>query len=1214
MTKLADILLNRISAFLTLLISISLTITAWYFSQVYINIIAQERFDISVESVKSQIYSKMQIYEQILRGGVALFEVKNNLISREDWRTYISSLEIEKKFSGIQGIGFAKMIKKSEIERYQEQVRSEGYSDFTIRPLGDRDIYSTILYLEPMNERNKMAFGYDMFSEPVRREAMQRAMDSDLASLSGKVRLLQDLDSPYAKSGFLLYLPVYKKFKELDSIYVRRENILGFVYAPFRVSDFMNGINEISHLNLNFKIFDTDSIDNQNLMYENYKNSHYDSKYTKDIKIYFFGRTWRILFYSTPLFEKMSYSNEPTSIILAGFLINILLFLLIYLISKNHKELKYKNRELEYSESRFRKIYETASVSIWEEDWSEVISTIKNLQTIGIRDALSYISGNQKLTQELLSSIKILDVNPWTLKIFNATDKNRLIEHLNCELNTKIEFFLNELKALLSEKSVIIQETTLEKLNGGSIHILVSISLPSSSSNIAFVTMQDITEQQENQRQLRLISNMLRISTEAGNIGMWNWDLNSGVLSWDEHMHKLYETNLWNFKSEFDEFRKKIHPDDKDRVLKTLYRASRGECEYNLSFKILIAGKVKYIKAISMILRDESGKVERMVGINLDITEKILDKLALERAKYSAEMASIAKSQFLANMSHEIRTPLNGTIGLTQLTLETDLTDIQRDYLQKAQTSSKALLSIINDILDYSKIEAQKLTIENLPFRLKDIISNILDLFGFKAKEKGLLINFVIEPNIPSILIGDPLRLNQVLNNLVGNAIKFTDKGSVEIRIRELFKSQSECKLQFNIEDSGIGLTKEQQENIFEAFAQADSSFSRKYGGSGLGLIISKQLIKLMKGDIQVYSRFGIGSTFSFTASFKIGNLKQISEYEKSLVHIEDYESNLPDCSVLLVEDNYINQIVAKNNLENLGVRVDIANNGQEAIDFLKNSNFDIVFMDLQMPIMDGIEATKIIRTFNPKIPIIAMTAAVMQRDKELSLKAGMNAHISKPINKSELAHTLLKFVDKKIDFDENQKVNIVDRLYNVDGIDTPLLISRLNGNQKLMNRLLKNFVKEFENRAFGVGEENLKASLHNLKGVAINLAMVDLSEVISKVNIQNRDSLDELNLALQKSIEAIKNVIINESIEFVEVENREILEIISNISQDLKVGNFITLQRVEEFLSTIKTLVDDEVLSELSEYFNSYRYLEALNLLEKIKLKVKKEYKNERE
>ncbi|KAB2951662.1 PAS domain S-box protein [Heliorestis acidaminivorans] len=595
----------------------------------------------------------------------------------------------------------------------------------------------------------------------------------------------------------------------------------------------------------------------------------------------------------------------------------------------------------------------------------------------------------------------------------------------------------------------------------------------------------DITERREAQEALR--NNEENIRQLAENIDQVIWlRTMKEIIYVSPGYERIFGRSCESLYEKPNSFLEALHPEDVQRVLETAHSEAylKGD-SFNQEYRIICPdGTMKWILAKVFPIKDEEGKVVRYAGVAEDITENKRFQKEILEAKEKADSANQAKSEFLANMSHEIRTPMNGIIGMTELVLSTDLVDNQRWYLENVRHSAFSLLQIINDILDFSKIESGKMEIDKVLFTLPELVEQPIFVISTKCKEKNLLLRTWLDPNLPKTLCGDILRIRQVLFNLLGNAVKFTEKGEIKLSIKKVEalhnsdccssqsdKSYVNCSsasdrsefiighgnedgtkssseriedltiIEFSVSDTGIGIAPQKIDTIFDSFTQADGSTTRRFGGTGLGLSISKNLVHLMGGTFHVESQVRKGSTFTFRLPVNLpadmvivdGPAKPLDFFATGLARgglsrnrkansstLEELKASLDvilqdfSCKILVAEDNKVNMLLIGQILSKLGLETIKATNGSEVLDILETIDVDLIFMDIHMPVMDGIETTKIIRKQEERlgrqpIPIIALTADAMKGDREKCLTAGMDDYITKPYIKEDIAMALAK-------------------------------------------------------------------------------------------------------------------------------------------------------------------------------------------------------------
>ena len=721
----------------------------------------------------------------------------------------------------------------------------------------------------------------------------------------------------------------------------------------------------------------------------------------------------------------------------------------------------------------------------------------------------------------------------------------------------------------------------------------------------------DITKEKEIEEAQRL-----------ANMGNWVIDIESGKVVFSKEMYRIYEMeeNSYINKDIFINF---IEAKDLDRVVNTINESIENKKEeFQLEFDIRTKkNNKKSIFSQAEIEFDSGNKPLKILGVNLDITKRKEIEKQFQNAKIEAEQASIAKGEFVANMSHEIRTPMNAILGFTSLALKSpNLSDDVKTHLLKSKSSADGLLSIINDILDFSKIESQKLSLEEIGFNLKNLLLEIIEILEMNANKKGIGLYLKIE-NISDCYIGDPYRLKQVLINILGNAIKFTQKGSVTLKVTLKRKLVS-----FSITDTGIGMSEEQVETIFEPFMQADTSTVRKFGGTGLGTVISKQLVTLMNGNIKVKSELGKGSNFTVCVPL------QETECDSSCVYNDNNDEILVETkrlfNILLAEDNDLNaELVLLNLGEEIGHKITWVKNGLEVIKEYKNNKdkYDLILMDIHMPLMDGMKATKEIRKLEREdehITIIALTASVTHEEQKSTLLNGMDGFALKPL----ILEDLIKEMEETVPLGfgkENLKViknNLVDQsklefVKDIANIKKALKVWR--SEDKYIEALIR-FKNNHINNAQEIKEfisnndwESAERITHTLKGLSLGLD--ELHDRADEVHEQIKNREKDINVTyLDNTIKTIA-----EAISKLKTEKKS--EIINKISkEDLipKITQLINLldsgeckdELFEEIRTNLKKRIKEDTLHSLYTAIDEFDYELAIEILREILKMIKKE------
>ncbi len=572
------------------------------------------------------------------------------------------------------------------------------------------------------------------------------------------------------------------------------------------------------------------------------------------------------------------------------------------------------------------------------------------------------------------------------------------------------------------------------------------------------------------------------------------------------------------------------HPDMSGAVFQDLWETILAK----KIWKGIIKNKRKsgipyYVDSTIVPVLDASENITQFLGIRYDVTDLIEKEMALQEAVKKAQAADKAKSEFLANMSHEIRTPMNGIIGFLDILRGTNPSEKQLEYIDIVKTSSNHLLEIINDILDISKIESGKLALELLPVDICSEIKGSAILYQGRANEKNITLRYDIDENITKILLADAVRLRQVFSNLISNAVKFTESGDVSISVRKIASDAASETILFRVEDSGIGIPKDKLHVIFSPFEQADASVTRKYGGTGLGLAICKRLVEMMGGELSAESEMGKGSKFSFELTFKKGDgvSHQTGREERGVSQDVRF-----DAKILVAEDNKINQKLIKIMLEHLGVKCVLAEDGKEAFEALCKEAFDLILMDVNMPVLDGISATKMIKSYEKEharrsVPIIALTANALSGDREKFLNEGMDGYLPKPIDKDMLVRILDEFLGEKKtiakELSRERVENSLEALLSV-------LNEELGLDASMSKELLGEFftdidkeLRELEEAILARESERIASIAHSIKGASLNLRLSSVGCIAKEIEEKAREGMcDVCDTLFSTLIEAI--------------------------------------------------------------------------------------------
>ena len=878
------LLRNQRVAWLVLLVSLILTGLAWHLAERYVENTVHLRFEHRTREISESLDKRINESQTVLRA-TAGFVNASEWVSPDEWRRFVDVLGTGRAFPGMIGVAYAPLVSPKQLPQYVASMRRMGDSAYTVWPPGDRDIYAPIAYLDPENDATRSGIGFDAYSDPQRRSAMEHARDIGEPAVSAQVQLV--IDREVHSDGFVFYMPIYDAVMPTGTIAERRAAIRGYTLSAFRAAKFIKGTGLGNLGDIELEIFSAPEPSRDNLLYDSVPDNGLSAlaarqtgELSASLALATRPHAWRLFLKARPEFRSDSERLLPPMILGGGLLIDLLLFVTVWSLGRNRHALERLSDDL--------------------------------------KDKLS------ESEQVLGSAVEAMGE---AFVIYDADD--RLI-------------YCNELYREIYKTSAPIIEIG------------------------------------------RTFEEIIRYGAERG-----------------QYVAAVGRVDEW--------------------VAERLARHRAADSELLQQLE-----NGRWIR-----IRERRTQNGHIIGIRMDLTE-------VYRAKEAAEAASRAKSRFLATVSHEIRTPMNGILGMAQILLDPDTPEHKREeYVRTILRAGQTLLSLLNDILDLSKVEAGRLELFPVAFSPRDLVEETMRLFTASAYSKGLTLDMSSSVESRQRYMGDADRLRQMLSNLVGNAVKFTRSGTISIAVEAQDEGIDGLFLEFSVSDSGPGISAEEQVHLFEPFSQVDDSTTRQHGGSGLGFSIVRQLARKMGGEAGVESRPGSGSRFWFRIKTRLDTLpvespgstdqpppgKSVAGPVQRLVG-----------RVLVAEDNATHRLIIASALGRLGLVAVEVENGQQAVEAITAGQpFDLVLMDLLMPIMDGLEAMEQIRSWckrtqAPLPKVLAITAQAYESDREQCLAAGMLGVVTKPIDFDDFARTLAEFLPEAEVVPDDQTPHEVDR------------------------------------------------------------------------------------------------------------------------------------------------------------------------------------------
>jgi PAS domain S-box-containing protein len=1145
---------SRIPNILTALVfltSLLASFAMWNYAQRSAVNELQGEFDFYAQDMIDYINQRMATYVQVLYGVRALF-IGTESVTREQFSTYISSLRLQQQYPGIQGLGHAPLIAHKNKNAHIQQIREQGFPVYSIKPAGERELYAPVIYIEPFSERNKKVMGYDTYREAERHAAMVQARDTDRAAVTGKLTLVQETDEQ-AQSGFLVFLPLYNQGMPHATAEQRRSSIYGWVTAVFRMGDLMSQIFDERSNQLRLSIYDGDQISDQTRMYSSSEpltttTTPYVSRFRSIQAIQLSDRVWTVVIESTPQFETRFSNDTPVVVAFAGFVFTLLLTTLAHALVRSNRIAN----ELAESEERWRFALEGAGDGVWDWDiensmlrfsprWKQMLGYTefeienkfseweKRVHPDDLQKTLDDIQAHLKgETPTYINEHRLLHKNGcwrWILDRGMVTNRDKdgrplrmLGTHADITDWKQSEDKFQRLSRLYSTLSHCDQAIVHSAGQNELFPQICQDAVKYGGYKLAWIGLVDET---------RLI-----IKTVA-HYGEGAEYLDNIVMSVDPGNPVACDPACASFREECPIWYKRSDSYPVSTMWQSisnkfgwkawasipLYRNGRVIGTFNLyasdpdafddqarELLVQMATDISFALDNFSEAQRRVKAEEELVELNATLESKVKERTGeLMNAKELADAASQAKTDFLSNMSHEIRTPLTAIVGFAEALVANDFNKEEHKNMTMAIVrNGKHLQQIIDDILDLSKIEAGQIELEQVDTSLFEILGEIDSMLGACARDKGLDFSINYQFPLPDQIKTDPTTLKQILINLISNAIKFTVEGFVHVNV----SCEQACrKINFAVIDSGIGMSHDEVDHVFDAFTQADSTTTRKFGGTGLGLSISSKLAIANGGRLTCISEQGKGSSFSLSITNKdtgrMSTVNSMDEISRKNVLQHDPEIKLLTGAILLVEDNPDNQQLISMYVNRTGAELDIVENGQDGLDKALKKEYDLVLMDMQMPVLDGLEAIRLLRKKGYKKPIISLTANAMTSNREKCLSAGANDYLVKPINLVNFYEVLNTYLTETQEIPE-QEGNITDDVQkkSLDFYNSPSYLDIV----ERFKQKLPQMVAELSEAVQTQNWDLVQSKSHDLKGLGGTLGLHEITDVAGRMNIQVKE------------------------------------------------------------------------------------------------------------